>query len=316
MIFSGKRMVLLFLLLISVPALPMDGQSGTFFSREGQRKILISPLFAGVTLGLALLTLYEKPETINNVAGDETVQFVRDTLKDAGYSDEQIKTVRILSGTQSQTTRRTISVSFNDEQLLRARRYYVTRDDQEGKDIARAYMRKLREQKRLDVLGDEELYAILHLVGKIVTRDSLPLWRGQIVHEMGHIVHKHVAKRMWFSALCSPIIAYPVSAIMQTQYKQGVIPVAAMAFILFYTMTAPLWRPQEKQADEEVVKRVQDPEQLAIVGRLFELMSSQSKIKDLMVKMAYFFDSHPSYAERAGMFMEARDQILQMQEAA
>lgn len=278
------------------------------------------PIFMSICVGLVmvvwLLGLRETPETINNVAGDATIEFIRDTLKKAGYSDEQIKAVRILSGTPFKATRRTIFVPFNDEQLLRARRYYVTKDDQEGKDVASAYMRKLREQKKFDVLTDDDLMAMLQLLGKVVTRDSLPLWRGLIVHEMGHIVHKHVLKRVLFSVLgWFAVMAYYNLAAMQSS-KSVVAMLFAMAmpilFIIIYTVL--LGRSQEQQADEEVTKRVQDPEQLAVMGKLFELLSADSKVKNLDIKLMRLFDSHPPAIERARMFMQARDQILQMQE--
>ena len=60
---------------------------------------------------------------------------------------------------------------------------------------------------------------------------------------------------------------------------------------------------------------VKDAEQLASVGRLFQLLSKQSKIKNTFVKLMYMFDDHPKHDERARMFLEARDQIAQLPEA-
>jgi hypothetical protein len=101
-----------------------------------QKNIITSDVFwqIGVLSAVTVVLGYaiSVRETFDNVSGDRTVQFVYETLHDAGYSMDQIKKIKIVSGKPFCSTRNCIYVPFNDEQLIRAKKYYATGDDQEG----------------------------------------------------------------------------------------------------------------------------------------------------------------------------------------
>jgi hypothetical protein len=265
-------------------------------------------------------------ETLDNVAGKRTIQFVKDTLTNAGYSIDQIKKVKILSGKPFCSTRNCIYVPFNDEQLLRAQKYYETSNDKEGKDIAANYLSKLREIKLFDEMSDNDLLNFLQFEGKAITKDSIPFWRGAIIHEMGHIVHNHVAKVMLFLATVGSFItAYSVAWMHQNKKLQkclndlGRLECAYVAPATFVLMTVlflsgRLWRPYEIEADDEMIRRTKNPEILKSTMNMFQsigkLHQMQNKWKQFLVNCLYYFDPHPRGDVRADRMRKAYQKMI------
>ncbi|TET35706.1 hypothetical protein E3J61_01635 [Candidatus Dependentiae bacterium] len=301
----------------------------SFYSIERQRKILVRPefLWGGAFLFFtqSLYYYFDELFTSCRVAGEATTKFVQETLRDAGYTDEQIRSVRVLKGKSFASLRKSIMVPCNDEQLQRARQYYETNDDADGRVRVRDKISKLRAQKPFRLFTDDELYILLHLFGEAVTADSIPLWRGLILHEMGHIMHSHHFATYAFNATIGSALAAYVPAALGERFAPAssrglsgnelevLLNVCGGLTAFFRLVTGPVWRFQERQADREVVDRAND-EQLVAVARLFTLLSKSDP--NVFQRVWDIFDEHPSDAERARMFLEAQKQrMAQIKEA-
>ncbi len=305
---------------------------------EKQKKIFTGHVFWKIAVLsstiAALGYLISQRETLDNIAGDETKKFVRDTLRQAGYSEDQIKKVNIYSGSPFCSMRNSIFVPFNDEQLLRAQRYYETGKDLEGEKLARAYVRKMKESRVFDELDEDDILNVLQFEGKAITADSIPFWKGAIIHEMGHIVHSHVKKTSFFlGTVGSFIAAYGVAAMHERKmhehkkmqkcfntlgrnYAQFVAAVTILSAVMFFS--GRMRRPHESQADDEVIKRISDPEVLRASAQMFKsagkLVHSKSWWKRACIKTLLFFDPHPRGDERALKFKRAYRKIEAQEE--
>ncbi len=254
---------------------------------------------------------------MNKSAGHETVAFVREVLKDAGYEQNQIDKIKIFEGGQFVSRIGAIYVPFNDELLLRARHYYETKEEIKGPDLSllERVGTILRERyKHWKDTTDEELSAVLQVVGTIATKDSIPLWRGFIIHEMGHIQHHHCFKHLLFaSTIHSLSCAYCIPFLSRlTGWKSLMtIPIPAVISYTANFLTQPLRRPQEKQADAEVAGRVRDVEILEAMAKCFELYARLKRSRIEKVKL--FFDEHPKDIDRSRFFGEAAERLREKQ---
>lgn len=294
-------------------------------------KIVGKPMFLDATVLCCVLIclrwLISPAETIENVAGDKTVAFVKKVLTQAGYSKQQINGIKILYGNQFCSTRECLYVPFNDEQLLRAEKYSATHNDKEGIAIAAGCIRKLRENSIYRDLSNADLLNLLQFEGKAVTRDSLDFWKSVIVHEMGHIVHKHtLSTTLVLASVGSCIAAYGTTCIHSNKTIRGLleriawynytycIPVTFFLTIFAY-VSGRLWRFHEKEADEEMIKRsAHNPQGLRATAQMFKSVGKLYQLNNgwrrLILKISRFFDSHPPGEERAQRLQEAYENII------
>jgi Zn-dependent protease with chaperone function len=182
-------------------------------------------------------------------------------------------------------------------------------------------LRKFREIKIYDDLSDGDLLNLLQFEGKAITKDSMLLWKGAIVHEMGHIVHKHSKQLMIFlGTIGSLITAYSVALMHQSKSLQEwltwlgrgeaayVAPASIiLGAVLFFS--GPLWREHEMQADDELIERSKDPEVLKTTAKMFQSAGKLHHLKDtwkrLLVNFLHYFDPHPPADERAAKIKQA-----------
>jgi len=299
---------------------------------EGMAKggLVAGVVVAGVTGGAVAADVVAKiMPGKNEPAGEETKQFVRDTLEKAGYSDEQIARVKIRQGKEFLVRWRTLEVPFTDKKLQRARFLYESEDVPAQEERLEELMRENAWPIRLyygDSIGDlskEDVEAYFLSKNQIETKKSIPLWQGNIVHEMGHIVHSHWIKKAIISLLPRALFLLMVSAQVISDpvmpaicsvdsVKPAICSVAAVAtFSLLYLRSVSLF---ERQADQELVDRGQDAEQFEVQQDFFE---RYSKFYDASFsKWVRFFDEHPHPQERARTFQEAHDRLLAQQKAA
>ncbi len=256
----------------------------------------------------------------NKPAEKETEAFVRDALKRANYSQEQIDKVKILEGPGFRSGMGKLVVPITDEKLQRARDFYTNKKVLEGSDersvqFLQCWLSGVYSTKLSD-LTNEEVEAFLQANNTIVTKESIPLWHGTIVHEMGHIIHHHkIKQKMFYGLLQASLVAvlasrfspdgawhYPVTVGI------GCVVVAASSNFL-----RPLLRPFERQADQEVVDRMQDPEPLEVLQKTYAGISRIHEVT--FSKTIRLLDEHPSPKERADTFKTAYERLFAEQKA-
>jgi hypothetical protein len=304
------------------------------YIQKAARPFWKNGIFWPVTLTSALLVVLSygiaQRETLDNVAGAQTIAFVKGVLLEAGYSPAAIDRLTILSGKPFCSLRNCIYVPFNDEQLLRAQKYFYTQQDEEGKTLAGAYVQKLREMKNYVDFTDQDLLNILQFEGKAITAESIPFWKGAIIHEMAHIVHGHIGKMSLFLATVGAFVAgYSVTLCHRNRCMQEsftrlgrfecayIIPATtSIAALLFFS--GRFWRPHEIQADDEIIKRTKDPQVLKAVAQMFQSADKLHQVKNegaasIIVNTLRYFDPHPRGKERAEKLTKAYQELREQQ---
>ena len=180
--------------------------------------------------------------------------------------------------------------------------------------------------------------------GEYITKHTLPLWRGSILHEGGHMMHNHAQKAAIGCAL-SPFAAHygfkygirPLNKKFQKstlfnicKQKLGIagvnviktigrIPLLGITVSLGLLLQLAQGKYHEYQADQEVIKRVKDPEILEASAYMFEKTAKyrdahfkDEKLGQICMKYPFLWelrDEHPRGEVRARYFKEAANAL-------
>lgn len=255
------------------------------FSFKGK---MISRKNAGLLMGIlgslssGMFSLTDYLYHINKYcdAEYETKKFVREVLKEAGYDQNKIDKISILKGKRFCSHLNTIVVPINDKLLSEA---YHNKSKNECPDI----------------------------------KNNLSLWRGLIIHEMGHIQHHHIIQRHLFLLAincftCALFGAKSSPPSLDDPFGEPdplktALAISGSVIYFDYLLGNPLWRYCERQADAEVIKRIKDIEVLEAMQKYFETEST--KKLSWFENVQDFFDIHPKDIERAQLFCKAAQQL-------
>lgn len=127
-----------------------------------------------------------------------------------------------------------------------------------------------------------------------------------VAHELGHIAHGHLLRRVgWILLYLLPATALVA---LLTRRRGGLarpeaVPLALLVFVLLQLVTLPLWtlvsRHEESEADWSALQATRDP---VAARSLFERLATTSLSDPDPPSWAYvLYGTHPTIAQRIGM---------------
>jgi hypothetical protein len=268
---------------------------------------------------------------------ERTEKFVKDVLSEVHYPQEWVKKTKV--HIINPNIIRTFCADINsiivpvpfDEQFKEG-----------GVKQYPPYIQSMLDGNGLNEKFDKQM-RIAILKGLGVDEEPYLASKAMIVHEAGHVYHKHQVNRS-LSALFSVCVVHAgakklatflqgfgstviknqtLHSLCKSALRLGVgLPLKIAATLGLITLEN---RRQEKQADQEVIKRIQDPEVFEKAAQSFEaadvnnLLEAKKEYGDWIAQypsLANFFidPDHPRAQERAERFYKKADELRKVRE--
>ncbi len=163
---------------------------------------------------------------------------------------------------------------------------------------------------------------------KTATSTTLSLWNVIIRHEGSHILHNDKKNGDLIAIIAPAAIIYGSNKMKATLgltslfskslvagdiiKALGYIPSFPLKLIASIAIWRTFWEWREYQADQEAIKRTQDPNELRLVSSILLNLPTQ-KPANLKGKIANLLDPHPAKNTRAKYFAEAAQKLEEKQ---
>ncbi len=306
------------------------GQEAVAMKYANGFRLGMKSLHYAVLIGYPAYRTYKKIQETEISAKATVVEpnvekFVLDTLHEA-YPELKNRTIKVVTVPNIQfaagTTPRTYYIivpnRLNDRELESALKY-------KEKNWYRLSYKECEEKAKEHNLTVHELLALAKLDGIAIDPLTFDSWKGLILHEGSHLLH-HDNRTDVVVVTTAPAItllgteklkkALGLHSVFSNRPILGNIikglgyipslPLKVIASICLLTGPAKYW--SEYRADQDTIKRTQDPEILKTLSMWLDNLPEQDT-SDLPAKIKLMADPHPRHKTRAKYFAQAAQKL-------
>ncbi len=222
-----------------------------------------------------------------------TDSFVRDLFKEHQFGETAIDTLKLLVVPHRGfcCSGKIIYIPFDDQQLLEAQK-----------------LKNIKNNGNAGLVYDA-MSPYDHMNGAVITRESLDLWKGLLIHEMSHAAHHDTSYRMWLSLVQSGAglyqsIVVPIKSFGDLAQRLGLV--IAVEHVSGLTLAYY----QECRADHDVIMRVKDP---AILRAMYNFFYNHALFLEKHTGDDWWqilVNEHPDSRNRAENFRIAYEKLI------